>query len=178
MWWGWGCQHACIPSLSCLPFFLYHPYMPLFLNSHYLLPLIFKIILLRIISLWRGKPPIKLIIEKNTCCHHGNMHVYQVSSPYVLPLASLRSEEGEGYLLLWLSRQRWNTHEENYTMWCQEKKDVELRTAVSGLLALISRAYRNFSLWHHKFIKATRSAALVVLKSPQAFAQATRCMKL
>ena len=24
---------SCIQSLSCLPFFLYHPYMPLFLNS-------------------------------------------------------------------------------------------------------------------------------------------------
>ena len=30
-----------------------------------------------------------------------------------------------------------------------------------GLLALISRAYRKFSLWHHEFIKATRSAALM-----------------
>ena len=40
------------------------------------------------------------------------------------------------------------------TVWCQEKKDVELWTAVSGLLALISRAYCNFSLWHHEFIKA------------------------
>ena len=46
---------------------------------------------------------------------------------------------------------------------CQEQKDGELWTAVSGLLALFSRAYRNFSLWHHEFIKATRSAALVVL---------------
>ena len=26
----------------------------------------------------------------------------------------------------------------------------ELWTAVSGLLALISKAYRNFSLWHHE----------------------------
>ena len=40
------------------------------------------------------------------------------------------------------------------------EKRWELWTAVSGLLALISRAYPNFSLWHHKFIKATRSAAL------------------
>ena len=31
---------------------------------------------------------------------------------------------------------------------------TELWTAVSGLLALISRAYHNFSLWHHEFIKA------------------------
>ena len=45
----------------------------------------------------------------------------------------------------------------------EEKKDVELWTAVSGLLALISRAYHNFSLWHHEFIKAKLSAALVVL---------------
>ena len=45
----------------------------------------------------------------------------------------------------------------------EKRKDGELWTAVSGLLALISRAYRNFSLWHHEFIKATRSAALVVL---------------
>ena len=33
----------------------------------------------------------------------------------------------------------------------------ELWTAVSGLLALISRAYCNFSLWHHEFIKAAMS---------------------
>ena len=32
-------------------------------------------------------------------------------------------------------------------MWCQEKEDGELWTAVSGLLALISRAYHNFSLY-------------------------------
>ena len=37
-------------------------------------------------------------------------------------------------------------------------------TAVSGLLALIRRAYSNFSLWHHEFIKANRSASLVILK--------------
>ena len=43
------------------------------------------------------------------------------------------------------------------------EKRRELWTAVSGLLALISRAYPNFSLWHHEFIKAARSAALVVL---------------
>ena len=43
------------------------------------------------------------------------------------------------------------------------EKEAELRTAVSGLLARISRAYRNFTLWHHEFINATRSAALVVL---------------
>ena len=42
------------------------------------------------------------------------------------------------------------------------EKDAELWTAVLGFLALISRAYRNFSLWHHGFIKATRSAALVI----------------
>ena len=51
-------------------------------------------------------------------------------------------------------------------MWCQEK-DAELLTAVSGLLALIRRAYHNFSLWHHEVI--TRSAALVVLTHPQGF---------
>ena len=50
----------------------------------------------------------------------------------------------------------------------KRKKDGELWTAVSGLLALISRAYHNFSLWHHEFIKAKfieakSSAALVVL---------------
>ena len=29
-------NHAsCIPSLSCLPFFLYHPYIPLCLNSDF-----------------------------------------------------------------------------------------------------------------------------------------------
>ena len=44
-----------------------------------------------------------------------------------------------------------------------KKRDAELWTAVSGLLALISRAYHNFSLWHHEFIKAKLSAALVVL---------------
>ena len=33
------------------------------------------------------------------------------------------------------------------------EKRWELWTAVSGLLAHISRAYRNFSLWHHEFIK-------------------------
>ena len=33
----------------------------------------------------------------------------------------------------------------------------------SSLLALISRAYPTVSLWHHEFIKATRSTALVVL---------------
>ena len=43
----------------------------------------------------------------------------------------------------------------------KRRKGAELWTAVSGLLALISRAYRNFSLWHHKFIKAAMSAALV-----------------
>ena len=44
------------------------------------------------------------------------------------------------------------------------EKDAELWTAVSGLLALvISRAYHNFSLWHHEFIEAKLSAALVVL---------------
>ena len=43
------------------------------------------------------------------------------------------------------------------------EKRWELWTAVSGLLALISRAYHNFSLWHHEFIKAKLSAALVVL---------------
>ena len=43
------------------------------------------------------------------------------------------------------------------------EKDGELWTAVSGLLALINRAYATF-LWHHEFIKATRKAALVVLK--------------
>ena len=43
------------------------------------------------------------------------------------------------------------------------EKRWELWTALSGLLALISGAYRNFSLWHHEFIKATRSTALVVL---------------
>ena len=59
-------------------------------------------------------------------------------------------------------------------MRCQEKKDAELWTA--GLLALITRAYRNFSLWHHEFIKATRSAALVVLNSsPQGFATGMCC---
>ena len=31
------------------------------------------------------------------------------------------------------------------------EKRWELWTAVSGLLALISKAYRNFSLWHHEF---------------------------
>ena len=31
-----------------------------------------------------------------------------------------------------------------------------------GLLALISRAYHNFSLWHQEFIKADMRAALVV----------------
>ena len=36
----------------------------------------------------------------------------------------------------------------------REKKMQELWTAVSGLLALISKAYCNFSLWHHQFIKA------------------------
>ena len=36
---------------------------------------------------------------------------------------------------------------------------MELWTAVSGLLALISKAYRNFSLWHHEFIEAKLSAA-------------------
>ena len=49
-----------------------------------------------------------------------------------------------------------------YTHWttCQctnvmpREKRWELWTAVSGLLALISRAYHNFSLWHHEFIKA------------------------
>ena len=46
------------------------------------------------------------------------------------------------------------------------EKDAELWTAVSGLLALISRAYRNFSLWHQEFIKAAMSAALVVLNYP------------
>ena len=45
------------------------------------------------------------------------------------------------------------------------EKDVELWTAVSGLLALISRACPNFSLWHHEFIKAAMSTALVVLNS-------------
>ena len=35
------------------------------------------------------------------------------------------------------------------------EKDAELWTVVSGLLAPISRAYCNFSLWHHEFIKAT-----------------------
>ena len=34
------------------------------------------------------------------------------------------------------------------------EKRWELWTAVSGLLALISRAYHNFSLWHQEFIKA------------------------
>ena len=43
------------------------------------------------------------------------------------------------------------------------EKDAELWIAVSGLLALISRAYHNFSLCHHEFIKAAMSAALVVL---------------
>ena len=43
------------------------------------------------------------------------------------------------------------------------EKRWELWTAVSGLLALISRAYHNFSLWHHQFIKAKLSSALVVL---------------
>ena len=41
-----------------------------------------------------------------------------------------------------------------------KRKKMQLWTAVSGLLALISRAYRNFSLWHHE---AKMSAALVVL---------------
>ena len=36
------------------------------------------------------------------------------------------------------------------------EKRCQLWTAVSGLLALIIRAYCNFSLWHHEFIKATR----------------------
>ena len=42
------------------------------------------------------------------------------------------------------------------------EKRRELWTAVSGLLALISKSYRNFSLWHHEFIKAKLSTALVV----------------
>ena len=46
-------------------------------------------------------------------------------------------------------------------------QDAELWT---GLLARISRAYPT-SLWHHDFIKATRSTALVVLNSsPQGVA--------
>ena len=51
-------------------------------------------------------------------------------------------------------------HEQIHHVMPREKKDVALWTAVS---ALISRAYHNFSLWHHEFIKAKLSAALVVL---------------
>ena len=35
----------------------------------------------------------------------------------------------------------------------REKRSGALDSCL-GLLALISRAYRNFSLWHHEFIKA------------------------
>ena len=48
-----------------------------------------------------------------------------------------------------------------YTSWGNMKDHVMPKekmgssgTAVSGLLALISRAHSNFSLWHHQFIKA------------------------
>ena len=50
-----------------------------------------------------------------------------------------------------------NAYHVEKTMRCQEKKDAELWTG------LISRAYHNFSLWHHEFIKADMSAALAVL---------------
>ena len=89
-------KHAsCIPSLSCLPF-LYHP----FFNSLNTCLHSFLYMLLRIISVKGGKPPIKIIIlEKmsclQTCGHHGNiLRMYTTfSSPCVLPLVSLRSEE-------------------------------------------------------------------------------------
>ena len=58
-------------------------------------------------------------------------------------------------------RGKQQTCRKNHVM--PREKDGELWTAVSGLLALISRAYHNFSLWHHKCIKADMSAALVVL---------------
>ena len=40
-------------------------------------------------------------------------------------------------------------------------REKKMWSSGQGLLALISRAYRNFSLWHHEFIKST---ALVVLR--------------
>ena len=125
-------NHApCIPSLSCLPFFLYHPYMPLFWirKIFNLLGLHSFLYTTMCISVKGGKPPIK-INNREKCllsswksssfismcaavskfedwwskclrlfvvdvvvmerCH---THSYQVSSPWMLPLASLRSEE-------------------------------------------------------------------------------------
>ena len=65
-------------------------------------------------------------------------------------------------------------HMYNNSMWkhtvvCNSQNKIhhvmprERCPALSGLLALISRAYHNFSLWHHELIKAKLSAALVVL---------------
>ena len=78
-------NHAsCIHSLSCLPFFLYH---------HYNMPLCLNSQDLYTTRYWKG-------------ASH--------SSPCVLPLASLRSEEVIsvwGYLLLWSSWKWWK--------WCK-----------------------------------------------------------
>ena len=90
---------SCIPSLSCLPFFYTIPIW-LFFEIHIILNLYtcLRSILYTTtyISVKGGKPPIK-IDNKEKCllslwkrCH---MHLYQVSSPCLLPLASLRSEE-------------------------------------------------------------------------------------
>ena len=63
----------------------------------------------------------------------------------------------------WLPYISHNMERKNHVM-PREKKMQELWTAVSGLLILISRACRNFSLWHHECIKAVMSAALVVVQ--------------
>ena len=53
-------NHAsCIPSLFCLPFFLYHPYNPLLNSQDFLFtPFIFIYILLRVSE--RGQAPINI----------------------------------------------------------------------------------------------------------------------
>ena len=108
VWWGWGCQRAHICLLTMLH--VSHPYLVSF--SFYTLPicLILKIrrifnllvsthfyILLRI-SLWKGASPLyckkyPLFTNMWLPWKWCNKHVYQVSSPFVVPLASLKNEE-------------------------------------------------------------------------------------
>ena len=60
--------------------------MPLFLNSE-------DFVYYFILSLWNGQAPAKIKILENKCLLSSC--AYHVSSPCVLLLASLRSEEGK-----------------------------------------------------------------------------------
>ena len=110
---GLGCQHTQICSLTMLH--VSHPYLVSL--SFYTIPIVQDFyftclhhfyILLRVISVKGGNPRIKSnnIIEKMHVVVMEmmyNMHVYQVSSPCVLQLASLRSEFfKENYLWLFV----------------------------------------------------------------------------